>query len=692
MNTRVMVLSIAAAAVFFQWCAVAAANNVEIILDASGSMAAKIEEQTKMEIAKKAVYELLLTYPESTQIAIRTYGHRRKDDCRDIELIVPFGKRDLSNFSAVINLKCIGKTPLAAAITAAAQDFAGKEGQENSIILITDGEETCGGDPCKAAKEAHRSGIKVKIDVIGFKIEARERAQLECIAREGGGKYIAANNAKELVAATQQVAAAPAVAAEPKPAPAPPPPPMTANPKDKNILAQANGGQLLIAPSDAWSGTNDGKEEVINLMPGEESVYAFKDEQPATFDNFATLVNEASNWNLKEFELLVSDDSPTGSFRSLGTFTAQNAKMLKSPYQQFKFEPVTAKYLKLKLISNYGGYKNVRVSEFRILGETNVKGAAEPGAPAAAAKKEETNILSVASGGQLLVATNDTWASLNDGKEDVVNLKPFGDAGQEAVFAFKNEQPATFDRFATLVTEASNWNLKTFELLAGDDSPTGSFRSIGTFTVQNAKMLKSPYQEFKFEPVTAKYLKVKLISNYGAYNALNVAEFKVFGKPAATAEGGTSPAPPKPVPAAAKVNLLSAANGGQLLVAPDDSWSAVIDGKEDLALLKPAGELVFAFKDEKPATFDTFATLVTETADWNLKDFELLVGDESPTGSFRSVGTFTVQNVKMLKSPYQEFKFEPVTAKYLKVKIIANYGAYNKLLLGEFKVHSTAAK
>jgi len=431
------------------------------------------------------------------------------------------------------------------------------------------------------------------------------------------------------------------------------------------------------------------------LRPGEEAVFAFKDEQPATFDNFSTLVTEASDSNLKGFELLAGDESPTGTFRSIGTFTVQNAKLLKSPYQAFKFEPVTAKYLKVKLISNYGNpLGRIHVSEFKVTGKTNVADA-ETATTKAPEKKIDNNILAASNGGQLLVAPDDDWNKLIDGKEDYVMVRP----GQEAVYAFKDEQPATFERFATLVSETAGWNLKEFELLAGDESSTGTFRSIGRFTVQNAKMLKSPYQEFKFDPVTAKYLKIKLNSNYGdARGKIYVSEFKVLGQvnSAGASEGSTTKSSAESAPKtsgqkkAEGTNLLAASAGGQVLVAPDDDWSKTIDGKEDYVMFKPDQEAVYAFKDEKPATFDRFATLVSESMDSNLKEFELLAGDESPTGTFRSIGTFTVQNAKMLKSPYQEFKFDPVTAKYLKVKVISNYGnPIGRIHVSEFKLFSS---
>src|ERR1043166_4009032 len=256
-------------------------TNVELILDASGSMAAKIQGRTKMEIAKQALTELLLSIPSTTNVAVRAYGHRKKDDCSDIELIANFGEARSGIPARVNALKPLGKTPLSGSINASAKDFVGKEGQENTVILITDGEETCNADPCAAAKVAHESGIKVKINVIGFKIEAKERAQLECIANAGGGKYVSANDASELTAATKQVAQ---VAAAP-----PPPPTPTPTPARFNLLATENGGQLMVAPADTWAQLIDGKEDMVSWFYKEqEAVYAFKDEKPATFSTFTT--------------------------------------------------------------------------------------------------------------------------------------------------------------------------------------------------------------------------------------------------------------------------------------------------------------------------------------------------------------------------------------------------------------------
>jgi len=211
---------------------------------------------------------------------------------------------------------------------------------------------------------------------------------------------------------------------------------------------------------------------------------------------------------------------------------------------------------------------------------------------------------------------------------------------------------------------------------------------MGKFQTQNVKLIKTPYQEFKFPEVTAKYLKVKLISVYDGGSYIRLYEFRLLGQLGGTvttvASSPTPPAEPK------AMNLLAPENGGQVLVAPNDLWFRTIDGKEDVtSWFHPDEEAVFAFKDEQAATFDTFAILVPGTDSVNVKEFELLVADDSPTGTFRSMGKFQTQNVKLIKTPYQEFKFPEVTAKYLKVKLISDHGGGGYIRLYEFRLPGT---
>jgi hypothetical protein len=139
--------------------------------------------------------------------------------------------------------------------------------------------------------------------------------------------------------------------------------------QEVNLLAPDQGGQAIIVPSDGWlkpvSGNGD---QGAGVNVGEEAVYAFKDEKPATFSKFALLITGANGYNLKEFELLVADDSPTGEFRSLGKFTTFNALMVKMPYQEFAFPPTTARYLKIRALSGWGGFGSVTLPPFRLIG------------------------------------------------------------------------------------------------------------------------------------------------------------------------------------------------------------------------------------------------------------------------------------------------------------------------------------
>jgi hypothetical protein len=136
---------------------------------------------------------------------------------------------------------------------------------------------------------------------------------------------------------------------------------------------------------------------------------------------------------------------------------------------------------------------------------------------------------------------------------------------------------------------------------------------------------------------------------------------------------------------ATPINLLNPKNGGQVVVASSDAWLQTIDGNESRGLqLARDDSAIYAFKNERSATFDTFAVLIPGKLDKNLKEFELLTGD-SPTGEFSSIGKFTTVNAKFVKNPYQEFKFPPVTAKYLKVQLLSNWGFFNENIIAVFQ-------
>jgi hypothetical protein len=133
-----------------------------------------------------------------------------------------------------------------------------------------------------------------------------------------------------------------------------------------NLLDPKNGGQVVVTTSDRWLRTIDSEGGGTQLAVDEWAVYAFKDERPATFDAFAVLIPDSGN-NVKEFELLTGNDSPTGEFSSIGKFTTMNVLFVKSPYQEFKFPPVTAKYFKVQILSGWRS-SMPNVSPFRLFG------------------------------------------------------------------------------------------------------------------------------------------------------------------------------------------------------------------------------------------------------------------------------------------------------------------------------------
>ncbi|TIM95409.1 MAG: VWA domain-containing protein [Mesorhizobium sp.] len=200
-----------------------AANKVIIILDASGSMWAQIDGKPKLEIARESLRTVLQSVPGDDEIGFMAYGHREKGSCDDIQLIVPPQAGSGSAISAAADsLKFLGKTPLTAAVKQAAEALKYTE-DKATVVLITDGLETCGGDPCALGKELEASGVDFTADVVGFGLTADEGRQIACLADNTGGKYIQASDEKALQAALAETVAAPAPAPEPAPAPAPAP-------------------------------------------------------------------------------------------------------------------------------------------------------------------------------------------------------------------------------------------------------------------------------------------------------------------------------------------------------------------------------------------------------------------------------------------------------------------------------------
>ena len=181
-----------------------------IVFDASGSMYGQVPGGVKIDIAKKVVSDIVGSIDPAMELGLMAYGHRKKGDCEDIELLVPPQAGSAAAIlKAVAALEPKGKTPLTAAVIQAAKYLKFEEAKV-SVILVSDGVETCDKDPCMAAEELKRMGVDFTCHVIGFDLKPGESSGLECLAKKTGGMYLAAKDAASLKtsleAAMKQVA------------------------------------------------------------------------------------------------------------------------------------------------------------------------------------------------------------------------------------------------------------------------------------------------------------------------------------------------------------------------------------------------------------------------------------------------------------------------------------------------------
>lgn len=191
--------------------------RVVIVLDASGSMWGQVDGKAKIAIARGVIHDMMKNWDKSIDVGLIAYGHRRKGDCQDIETLVPVGPADPKAIDkAVDDLNPKGKTPLTAAVKRAAEDLKYTE-EAATVILISDGLETCHADPCAAATAMAKAGVNFKADVIGFGLKKSEQKKLRCLADNTGGMFLAAKDASTLEASLGKAVESAKKEAKPKP-------------------------------------------------------------------------------------------------------------------------------------------------------------------------------------------------------------------------------------------------------------------------------------------------------------------------------------------------------------------------------------------------------------------------------------------------------------------------------------------
>jgi Mg-chelatase subunit ChlD len=205
---------LAVAATGERLASVSAPSQIELILDASGSMNERVEGRPKIVTAKEAMSQIIKGLPDDAQVALRVYGHRiqegRKGACQDSELVFPFGKVDKNQMlSRVAAIKALGTTPIDYSLRQVAKDF-GRTPGEKMVILVTDGKEACKGDPAAAVSELLAKGLKVRLNIVGFALaDVATKRDMERVAKLTGGRFFDATNAKALTQAIEQSLAVP---------------------------------------------------------------------------------------------------------------------------------------------------------------------------------------------------------------------------------------------------------------------------------------------------------------------------------------------------------------------------------------------------------------------------------------------------------------------------------------------------
>ena len=180
-------------------------RSILIVFDASGSMEEKINGETKIHIAKRVLKDVIEKAEQDINIGLRVYGAstprgNSEFDCNDSRLLVtPMINNRRTIISEIYKILPRGLTPITYSLSQAIEDLSPYTG-EKSIILISDGIETCGGDPCALAQNISASKIDLKIDVVGFGIKDdwEAKQQLMCIALNTNGRYFSADNDSEL--------------------------------------------------------------------------------------------------------------------------------------------------------------------------------------------------------------------------------------------------------------------------------------------------------------------------------------------------------------------------------------------------------------------------------------------------------------------------------------------------------------
>ena len=227
------------------------APTAMLIVDGSGSMWARLppDGKPKIDVVREKLATVLQT-PSSTRVGLVSFGHRRRGDCNDVELIAPPDSPRDALLGPLAKLNPRGPGPVTAALKVAAQALGSSRPAQ--IVIVGDGADNCQQDTCAAANDFAKSTPGVAVHVIGIGIPASDRPRIACVAQATGGRYYDVADATGLDAALDEATklailapGTPSVAAKSKEPTAPPPP---AGATLRASASLAEGSPLLTVP------------------------------------------------------------------------------------------------------------------------------------------------------------------------------------------------------------------------------------------------------------------------------------------------------------------------------------------------------------------------------------------------------------------------------------------------------------
>ena len=185
--------------------------NIIVILDCSASMNKIIGPVRKIDIAKKTVETIVNGIAEdshdmgSMKAGLRVFGskfYKWKQNCDDTSGEIPLAEIELTKVPILMKVNGIrakGQSALSLTMDALTQDFPNDEDQSNFIVVVSDGDESCGGSPCEEVKKLVETNKGVSVSTLGVETSQSGYENLNCMAEAGNGLYFDSKDVEEFV-------------------------------------------------------------------------------------------------------------------------------------------------------------------------------------------------------------------------------------------------------------------------------------------------------------------------------------------------------------------------------------------------------------------------------------------------------------------------------------------------------------